>query len=47
MWDDGMPPFLTDNYYISSYSCPECSKLMYKTVFHQGYRVHKPDGVKS
>lgn len=29
-------PYLTNNFYISSYICPDCGQSMYKTVFRIG-----------
>ncbi|KAF2961048.1 hypothetical protein [Fervidobacterium sp. 2310opik-2] len=36
----------TRNFYISSYVCPECGRLMAKTVFPSDYSFQTTDGAK-
>lgn len=38
-------PFLTKNFYISSYICPECGENMMKTVFHKDFAIETEEGV--
>ncbi|MBZ4649677.1 hypothetical protein [Thermosipho sp. (in: thermotogales)] len=46
--DEIMPVwnFYTQNFYLSSYICPECGKLMMKTVFPNDYPFETNDGIK-
>jgi len=38
-------PFLTSNFYISSYICPECGNHMVKTVFPNDLEILTEEGI--
>ncbi|MDI3473070.1 MAG: hypothetical protein PWQ20_1281 [Thermotogaceae bacterium] len=45
-WERPRWHYFTNNFYISSYICPKCYSLLFKTVFLEDYPIHTTDGIK-